>query len=305
MSLAAINPLIAVYAAKIQQDFAANQPFPHVVLDDFLVPDLATRLLDQFPTFASGNYVGDDGKPGPKSTNAEMRRLGPAYADLDRSIKSAPFLELLSRLTGIASLIYDPYYLGGGTHENKSGASLDPHIDFNYHPSERWHRRLNLLLYLNAQWSASWGGCLQLFADPRADRLPTVSVEPVFNRCVIFETSERSWHGFDTIKLPARPDAPVSRKSIALYFYTADRPADETAERHSTIYEHRPLPEHLAAGYTLTERDMIELRDLIHRRDWYIDQQHAENRRLLQAQEHGLTGQVLYLMKRAYVRFRR
>jgi hypothetical protein len=90
-----------------------------------------------------------------------------------------------------------------------------------------------------------------------------------------------------------------------LYFYTTERPKAETAERHSTVYRHRPLPSHFAAGHTLTAQNVEELRALLAQRDAYIDMQHAENRRLLQAQEQGFAGQILYLMKRAYVRFRR
>jgi hypothetical protein len=302
-SLDLLNPSIVRDADVLGARFAANAPFPHIVLDDFLTERAARRLLDGFPAFERGNFTGDDGRPGPKSTHAALPKLGAPYAELDRVIQSAEFLQFMSRLTRIEGLLYDPFYLGGGTHENRDGASLDPHVDFNYHPSERWHRRLNLLLYLNPEWRAEWGGCLQLFADPRHDAAPAVSVPPAFNRCVIFETSERSWHGVDRIALPA--GQPLSRKSIALYFYTRDRPAAEIAERHTTLYVHPPLPERFTAGRVLTADDVEELRASIERRDRYIDQQHAENTRLRKAQEHGLAGQVLYLMKRAYVRFRR
>ena len=304
-SLSDINPSIVRDADALGAAFSANAPFPHLVLDHFLTDDAAQRLLDAFPAFEKGNFTGDDGRPGPKSANALLPKLGAPYAGLDRTIQSAGFLELMARLTRIDGLLYDPFYLGGGTHENRDGASLDAHVDFNYHPSERWHRRLNLLLDLHRDWRAEWGGNLQLFADPRRDAAPAVSVAPVFNRCVIFETSERSWHGFDAIRLPAGADRSLSRKSIALYFYTHERPAADTADRHTTLYVHRPLPERFAPGRVLTEQDVDELRALMDRRDRYIDQQHAENTRLLQAQEHGLAGQVLYLMKRAYVRFRR
>ena len=129
-------------------------------------------------------------------------------------------------------------------------------------------------------------------------------VAPAFNRCVIFETSERSWHGFDRLALPRhRPD--LTRKSIALYFYTAQRAAAETAGKHSTSYVKRPLPEHYSPGLTLSQRDVDELASLLVDRDAHIRQQYDEIARLLQAQEKGLAGQLLYLAKRAYVRFRR
>jgi len=301
-----VNARVVADAEVLGERFRANPPFPHIVIDDFLSAPFARRLLDEFPPFERGNFIGDDGRPGPKSTFARVGELEGAWREMDGLVQSPAFLELVGRLTGIPDLLYDPFYLGGGTHENREGASLDPHIDFNYHPSERWHRRLNLLLYLNAHWLPEWGGCLELYGDPRADAHPAASVVPAFNRCVIFETSERSWHGFDAIRLPVTgPGVPSSRKSVALYFYTRERPAPEIAERHSTVYVQRPLPARLAPGHTLTAGDVEELRTLLARRDAYIDQQHAENQRLLQAQEHGFAGQVLYLMKRAYVRFRR
>src|SRR6185312_10965569 len=229
--LSIIHPRVLESADTCRAEFTSAAPFPHVVIDDFLAPDFAAALLGNFPAFERGNAVGDDGKPGGKPT-------------------------------GIEGLIYDPWYLGGGTHENRDGMSLDPHVDFNYHPSERWHRRLNLIVYLNPQWEESWGGCLELFRDPHADARPARSVAPAFNRCVIFETSERSWHAFDRITLPPE-HAALTRRSIALYFYTKDRPAAETAPRHTTYYVSRQLPPHLDEGRTLTRGDVAEIRQLI------------------------------------------
>ena len=186
-TLDALNPAICERAAEFGARFAANAPFSHVVIDEFLDHQVALHLLDEFPAFDRGNFVGDDGRPGPKSTFRSMHTLGPTFAALDRTIQSAEFLELLGRLTNIDKLLYDPFYLGGGTHENRSGAALDPHVDFNYHPSERWHRRLNVLLYLNTQWQADWGGSLQLFADPRSDPAPRVAmradIQPLRDLC--------------------------------------------------------------------------------------------------------------------------
>src|SRR5690606_14149477 len=120
-----------------------------------------------------------------------------AYATLDRGLRSPEFLNLLSRISGIPNLLFDPHYYGGGTHENLHGMELDPHIDFNLHPETGLHRRLNLLLYLNDEWDESWGGALELHTNPwlhpALDEVKTIS--PVLNRCVIFATSDRSWHG--------------------------------------------------------------------------------------------------------------
>lgn len=302
--LSILDPRVIAAAADHRASFTSAAPFPHVVIDDFLAPAFAGELLASFPAFERGNSVGDDGTPGGKSTLDRIRGIGPAYQRLDDAIQSPEFLRAVGDLTGIEGLIYDPWYLGGGTHENRDGMALDPHVDFNFHPSERWHRRLNLIVYLNPEWEQAWGGCLELFRDPYADARPARSVAPVFNRCVIFETSERSWHAFDPIRLPPER-AGLTRRSIALYFYTRDRPAEETAPRHTTYYVNRQLPAHIGEGRTLSRGDVAEIKQLLELRDAHVRMLYAENTALRQAQDRGLTGHLLYLAKRAYVRFRR
>ncbi len=303
-ALQLLNPAVLAQAETWRERFLTAQPFRHVVIDDFLAPEFAQSLLAQFPSFERGNYIGDDGKPGGKSTLDRIRGLGSDFSALDDAIQSRPFLDLIGRITDVPGLLYDPFYLGGGTHENLNGAALDPHIDFNYHPSERWHRRLNLIVYLNHDWEREWGGSLELFKDPYVDRTPAVSVVPAFNRCVMFETTENSWHAFDPIRLP-EDQRERSRKSIALYFYSHDRPVEQTAGRHTTHYVKRQLPDRLRPGYALHDADVQELQSLLHQRDDYIRHQQEEIARLLQAQDQGLAGKFLYLAKRLYVRTRR
>ena len=227
------------------------------------------------PGFERGNCLNEDGAVGGKSTFPRIAQLGGSFSELDACIQAPAFLQLVSRITGVPDLLYDPEYFGGGTHENRHGQSLDCHIDFNYHPLTGWHRRLNLIVYLNPEWEADWGGALELHRDPHdPDHDQIVRITPTFNRCVVFETTEHSWHGFERIALPdGRQD--LGRRSIALYFYTRERPAAQTAGTHSTVYVDRPLPAHIQPGRTLTERDHAELRELLARRD-------GHNRRLYQ-----------------------
>ncbi len=117
----------------------------------------------------------------------------------------------------------------------------------------------------------SLGGCVELVRDAWNERGPgdLRKITPLANRCVVFETTENSWHGFEQIRLPQeQPD--LSRRSVAVYFYTAERPPEETAAPHGTIYVPRPLPQHLAAGHTLTPEDQLELETLLARRDSQI-----------------------------------
>jgi hypothetical protein len=263
-----LHPSVVERADEARDRFRAAQPFRHIVIDEFLEPSFCRQLMTEFPAFDPSHAVTELGDPGRKAVVSDLPSLGEAYKRFDRLMRDAEFLELVGRITDIPKLLYDPEYVGGGTHENLSGEDLDPHVDFNFHPRRRWHRRLNLIVFLNPQWETSWGGCLELIRDPWISSGSGAGqrVVPLANRAVIFETTERSWHGFEQVQLP--PGVPVgSRRSIAIYFYSRNRPSSETAAAHSTVYVPRPLGDHIRTGYTLREEDLEEIRDLIARRD--------------------------------------
>lgn len=264
-----ISAAVRDRAADLHAQFESAQPFRHVVIDEFLDPEFCARLIAEFPTFNAASAINERGEPGRKAVISQLASIGPAYAAFDRLMRDPEFLALTGRITGIPDLLYDPDYVGGGTHENLDGQDLDRHVDFNFHPTRAVDRRLNLIVFLNPEWDESWGGCLELTRDPwssAADARRTVL--PVANRAVIFETTESSWHGFERIRLPA--SKPISRRSIAVYFYTKGRPAHESAPSHGTIYYQRPLPQQIQPGHTLTEEDAAEIQQLLARRDQQI-----------------------------------
>ena len=265
-----LNPNPTAKIARLRDSFANAQPFRHVVIDSFLRQEALNQLAAEFPAFEAAHALNELGEVGGKAFRPDLPALGPAYARFDRLLRDPEFLRLVSDITGIPSLLYDPSYAGGGTHENLPGQDLDPHVDFNYHPSHGWHRRLNLILFLNPSWDASWGGCLDLHRDPWApDRDSVTSIIPTNNTCVLFETTEHSWHGFRKIVAPPGRES-LSRRSIAVYFYTHERPPEETAPSHATVYVPRPLPESIKPGRTLSEADVKEVQDLLERRNQQI-----------------------------------
>jgi hypothetical protein len=236
------------YAAQ----FSNAKPFRHVEIDGFLDRAICQRLLDDFPSFETRYALNEMGEVGGKAVRMNVREISPAYRQLDQYLQTPEFLDFISAVTGIPELLYDPDYIGGGTHENRDGQSLDAHVDFNYHPRTKTHRRLNLIVYLNREWEDAWGGTLELRSNPWNPAVDEKrSVLPLFNRAVIFETSEVSWHGFCRIELPADRKA-LSRKSFAIYLYTKDRPRAETAPSHGTIYVPDALPQHFVPGRTLS-----------------------------------------------------
>ncbi|MEM8994610.1 MAG: 2OG-Fe(II) oxygenase [Acidobacteriota bacterium] len=242
--------------------------FPHVRIENFFSDDLCRRLYGQFPSF-DPEARDELGWKAQKATREDVCALGEAYGAVDGLMRSPEFLALISRITGIPDLLYDPDYVGGGTHDNVDGAQLDTHVDFNYHPRRGWHRRLNVIVFLNPEWREEWGGCFGVHRDPWSADDEVRRFVPLWNHAVIFETSERSWHGFDKIRLPEeRRD--TSRKSFAVYLYTEDRPREEIASPHATVYVPQPLPPRFEAGYTLGPEDVLELRTLLDRRSQQI-----------------------------------
>jgi len=270
-----LSPRSAAEVDALAASFRSAEPFRHLVVDGFFSDAFAAELVATFPPFERGDARNEAGRIGRKAVVERVRELGPAWRRLDDTLQSHAFLDLIGRITGISDLLYDPDYVGGGTHENRHGQDLDPHVDFNRHPRTRWHRRLNLIVYLNPEWDAAWGGNLELHSDPRSPDDRVRHVVPLLNRAVLFETNEISWHGFARIELPAA-ERHRSRRSVALYLYTRQRPPAETAPTHSTIYVERPLPERLQPGYVLGQRDVDELREQLQRRDQHTERLYHE-----------------------------
>jgi hypothetical protein len=286
-----INNDIRLHSFKLGEQFQSASPFPHLVLDNFFANGFVEKLLEHFPVFDPSKAMNELGLVGKKAVNTKIAGLNQPYKELDELFQSNDFLMFMSTITKIPELLYDPEYIGGGTHENLEGQDLDPHVDFNYHPNTKWHRRLNLLIYLNNEWNESWGGNIELHSDPwNPDQNQFRSFMPLMNRCVIFETSERSWHGFKKIKFPEN-NKNLSRKSIAVYFYTKNRPVSEIRPEHSTFYVPRPIPEHIRAGYALKEDDLQQLKELLTRRDQWI--QFLYQRELHFSSEFGLIHEKL------------
>lgn len=196
----------------LAEQFAAAEPFPHVVVDELLTVDLLARA--SFPHLDwEGWYRSPEQYQHNKVTCGDPQHIPEPFMALIDELSRPRFLRFLERLTGIRALMPDPYLEGGGIHMSGPGGILAPHTDFHLHPRLGTFRRLNLILYLEPDWSEDDGGCLEL---RDADGTTKRTVVPAYGRAVIFETSDHSYHGFP---VPVREG--LHRRSIALYYYAA------------------------------------------------------------------------------------
>jgi Rps23 Pro-64 3,4-dihydroxylase Tpa1-like proline 4-hydroxylase len=229
--IARLEDIAATGAATYQ----AAEPFPHIVIDDFLPEDLLSEALAAFPDPETLKWIKFDNRFEKKLAFSRVDRLPPSLRDLLYFLNGPDVLVFLEKLTGIEHLISDPYYEGGGLHQIPPGGKLGIHADFNLHKEMNLDRRLNLLLYLNKDWAPEYGGNLELW-DRKMKGCQRV-VEPIFNRCVVFSTTSDAFHGHPHA-LTCPPDR--TRKSVATYYYTAGRPEEEKHEAHATLFREAP-----------------------------------------------------------------
>lgn len=205
--------------------YLCAEPYPHICLDNFLDAGLVARVAAEFPELGDKEDIRFNDPNQLKLASRGEYRMGPVTRELVHYLNSQPFLEYLSALTGISGLIPDPYFNGGGLHEIRRGGFLKIHADFSKHPDLQLDRRISLLLYLNEDWEESYGGHFELW--DREMKRCVKKFLPVFNRIVIFNTTDHSYHGHpDPLTCPEDR----SRRSLALYYYTNGRPRGEVRD---------------------------------------------------------------------------
>ncbi len=189
--------------------------------------------IEEVTIDAEGDFYGSK----LKRRMSNLAEMPPKTRAFIEELNSASFVSTLEDLTGIRDLIPDPYLEGGGIHQIGAGGFLKVHTDFNWHRKLQLHRRVNLLIYLNEEWESEWKGNLELWDEEM--RQCHVSVPPLFNHIVIFTTTDRSYHGHpDPLECPPG----IMRKSIAMYYYSKERPTDEIKFGRSELTNYRARP---------------------------------------------------------------
>ena len=209
---------------QLKEKYKENSPFPNIVIDNFFEEQFLNKVLEEFPDLSKNELTQEyQNKDEVKFANNDYKNFPKNIKILIDFMNSNEFIEFLQNITSIKEkLISDHELNGGGLHEIKSGGYLKVHTDFNKHPNLALDRRVNILIYLNKNWKEDYGGDLQLW-DKNMENCEK-KIFPIFNKMVIFSTNDYSNHGHpDPIKCPND----ISRRSIALYYFSKGRPNDE------------------------------------------------------------------------------
>ena len=203
--------------AKVEsqgQAFQEARPFRHLIFNDLVAQDQLPSLIGAFPnTDWDGWHNVSHEHQYLKQACSDSSVIPEPLRTLIYELNSGPFLDWLSLVTSIPQILPDPHLFGGGLHVTGPGGTLTPHTDFHVVQGLPLFRRLNLLLYLNPEWSEQNGGMLELWSKDRD--LIEKTILPTPGTCVLFQTDNDSMHGFTT------PVAGRNRQSVAMYYYTA------------------------------------------------------------------------------------
>lgn len=240
------------YDVKVlQSQFQKAEPYSHIILDNFFSHEYAESMFLTFPPL-DDKWI-SYWNPIEKKYALNKFDKSPVYTELFEFLQSVEFVNLMQKITGITNLENDPHLHGAGVHFHPKGGKLDMHLDYSVHPITKKERRVNLIIYMNKDWDTSYGGDLQLWDKDFTG--PKQRIYPVFNRAVLFQTNDISYHGMPQM---INCELGNGRKSIAIY-YVSDRQTvgDERWKAHFRPLPTQPVNDKLKTLYSIRNTKTI------------------------------------------------
>jgi Rps23 Pro-64 3,4-dihydroxylase Tpa1-like proline 4-hydroxylase len=198
------------------------------IVDDVLPRDIAARIYEAFPPVAKMRLLSSFRER--KYTSKALDTVDPLIADATFAFQAPGVIAEVARITRIRDMVGDPQLYAGGISAMTKGQFLNPHID-NSHDSERGNYRvLNLLYYVTPDWKLEFGGSLELWDTAVRRR---VEIPSLFNRLLIMETNQFSWHSVNRIEVAG------TRCCVSNYYFSPHPPTGKDVF-HVTFFQARP-----------------------------------------------------------------
>ena len=238
----------------LREQFLSNVPFNHVLIDDFFVPQIAEQLAAEFPQYDSDVWNAHYNNPleNKKACN-HWDKFPPTTYNSFSYLCSKSFTNIISTITGNSDINADIGLHGGGLHAHTTNGKLNVHLDYSIHPKLKLQRKYNLIVYITPQWQPQWNGGLEFWNHDECSNQPSNFSKLIvnkFNRAVLFDTTQNSWHG-----LSANLSCPenITRSSMAVYYVTT--PSHNTDPRGKALF-----------APTLEQSNNIDILELIQKR---------------------------------------
>ena len=222
-----LGPEVPVLAARMR----TAAPCAHLVVDRWFDPNLLELVREEFDLYPAEQWRVYQTARERTRRSLAGGRLGPASMLYFGIVNSAPFLDLISAISGVEHPIADPTLFGGGLHETRRGGRFGIHRDFDRHLQTGLENRMVFITYLNRGWQPAWGGALELW--DRDSKACVTKVEPEFGHSILMCHGPDNFHGHpDPLNTPE--DQP--RRSVATYYYTNPAANTELGHRNGSVF---------------------------------------------------------------------
>lgn len=214
--------------------YGKNPPFDYCVIDDFFESHIADLLADEFPSYDSSKWFIYKNAIEDKKALNDWNAFPKTTYQVFSTFYSSEMLKILGSLVG-TKVFPDHGLHGGGWHMHGPGGNLNPHLDYSIHPKMLKERKLNIIVYMSKEMKNEYGGHLGLWAENNGQPGELVAeIEPKFNRAILFDTTQNSWHGMSR---PLIQPPGIFRKSLAVYFMS--EPTSNASERGRALFAPR------------------------------------------------------------------
>jgi Rps23 Pro-64 3,4-dihydroxylase Tpa1-like proline 4-hydroxylase len=198
------------------------------VIDDVLPVDIATSIWRAFPAVDKMRLLSSFREH--KYTSKSLDTMDPLIHDALFAFQTSEVIAEVARITGIRDMVGDPKLYAGGISAMTKGHFLNPHIDNSHDFEGKRYRVLNLLYYVTPGWMSEFGGNLELWDDRVRKR---IEIPSVFNRLVIMETNQTSFHSVNEVKVEG------TRCCVSNYYFSPHSPNGKDVF-HITFFQGRP-----------------------------------------------------------------
>ena len=201
----------------------------YCTIEHLLPETVAREIYEAFPRDAKGFHTRANFREH-KHTSGNFDDLPRILADITFAMQNREVIKKIGAMTSMPVLEPDPHLYAGGLSMMFQDEFLNPHIDNSHEATKTNYRRLNLLYYVSPDWKQEYGGNLELWDD--AVTAP-ITISSEFNRLVLMETNQRSWHSVSPLKV-AGPRCCVSN-----YYFSGVSPTGDDYY-HVTSFTGRP-----------------------------------------------------------------
>lgn len=216
-------------STSIASEFSESGRIRHFVVDNLLPQDLAKEIHAAFPK-AERLYKRRSLRE-LKFVTSQMNRYNRLVEDAVFAFQSPEVVKTVEKIVGLKELEPDPELYAGGISMMGPGCFLNPHLDNSHDRKRTRYRVLNLLYYVTPDWDLASGGNLELW--PEGPSAQPQAIESKFNRLVIMETGQHSWHSVNKVV------GSGIRCCVSNYFFSK-YPVGEQEYFHVTSFRGRP-----------------------------------------------------------------